>query len=87
MIPETALPPPCTPWGPSILTQILPKQLRIYFMLARKLLGKLSKCTYEVLSSYLKLSVPKKDMAPGEVVAVHTFGGFLNFNPTWLLLW
>ena len=50
-------------------------------MLNRKLLGKLSKCAWEVLSNYLKLSVPKADSTPGAVVAVHTFGDFLNFNP------
>ena len=67
---------PCYQWGFTI-----PKRLRIYFMLDRKLLGKLSKCAWEVLSNYLKLSMPKGGSAPGAVVVVHAFGDFLNFNP------
>ena len=50
-------------------------------MLDRKLLGKLSKCAWEVLNSYLKHFVAKPDAAPGAIVAVHSFGDFLNFNP------
>ena len=50
-------------------------------MLDRRLLGKLGRCAWEVLSRYLTLSVPKADAVPGAVIAVHTFGDFFNFNP------
>jgi hypothetical protein len=36
----------------------IPKRLRIYFLFNRKLLAKLSRCAWKVLSAYLKPSVP-----------------------------
>ena len=45
-------------------------------MLDQKLLGKLRKCAWEVLSNYLKFSVQKADVADGNVTAVHTFDDF-----------
>jgi hypothetical protein len=42
----------------------LPKRLRIYFLLDRKLLAKLSRCTWKVLSAYLKQPVPFDDAVP-----------------------
>ena len=73
----------------------IPKRLRPYFMYDRKLLAKLSLCAWRVLSEYLKASVSVDDpvpglvagkaccspMQPGCVIAVQTFGEFLNFNP------
>ena len=59
----------------------LPKRVRIYFMYERKLLAKLSRCTWKVLSAYLKQAVPFDDAVPGAAVAVHTFGDFQQFNP------
>ena len=59
----------------------IPKRLRPYFMYDRKLLAKLSRCAWNVLSEYLKASVTVNDPIPGCVIAVQTFGEFLNFNP------
>jgi len=59
----------------------IPKRLRPYFMYDRKLLSKLSICAWKVLSEYLKQSVDVEDPVPGCVIAVQTFGEFLNFNP------
>ncbi len=59
----------------------IPKRLRIYFMFDRKLLAKLSQCAWQVLSSYLKQGVIYDYANPGAVIAVQTFGDFLNFNP------
>ena len=59
----------------------LPKRLRIYFMYDRKLLAKLSRCAWSVLSAYLKTSISGDNATPGAVVAVRTFGDFQNFNP------
>ena len=50
-------------------------------MYNRKLLSKLSKCAWKVLSDYLKESVSVKDVIPGVVVSIQTFGDFINFNP------
>ena len=58
----------------------IPKRLRVYFMYDRKLLGKLSQCAWKVLSAYLKVGVSIDDPKPGAVIAVQTFGDFLNFN-------
>ena len=59
----------------------IPKRLRIYFLFDRKLLAKLSRCAWKVLSAYLKQSVPFDDAAPGAAIAVHTFGDFVQYNP------
>lgn len=69
----------------------IPKRLRPYFMHDRKLLAKLSLCAWHVLSRYLRESVSidggkdgesvRKSLQPGCIIAVQTFGEFLNFNP------
>lgn len=59
----------------------IPKRLRIYFLFDRKLLSKLSKCVWKVLSAYLKHSVPYDDAIAGAVIAIQSFGDFLGFNP------
>lgn len=59
----------------------LPKRLRPYFMYDRKMLAKLSRCAWKVLSDYIKQSVPVDNPMPGAVISVQTFGEFLNFNP------
>jgi hypothetical protein len=59
----------------------IPKRLRRYFLFDRKLLAKLSRCAWTVLSAYLKQSATVDDAVPGAVIAVHTFGDFLQFNP------
>ena len=50
-------------------------------MFDRKLLAKLSRCAWKVLSAYLKQSVPFDDAVPGAAIAVHTFGDFVQYNP------
>ncbi|MEN8907305.1 MAG: hypothetical protein ABF289_15215 [Clostridiales bacterium] len=59
----------------------LSKRIRPFFNYNRKLLSKLSKCAWKVLSSYLKESVSLKKPVPGVVVSIQTFGDFINFNP------
>jgi hypothetical protein len=59
----------------------VPKRLRIYFLFDRKLLAKLSRCAWKVLSTYLKQPVYFDDAVPGAAIAVHTFGDFQQFNP------
>ncbi|MDD5487134.1 MAG: transposase [Dehalococcoidales bacterium] len=59
----------------------IPKRLRLYFMYDRRLLVKLSQCAWKVLSVYLKQGVSLDAPNPGAVIAVQTFGDFLNFNP------
>lgn len=59
----------------------IPKRIRPFFMYDRKLLSKLSKCAWNVLSTYLKKTVNDENSKPAVVIAVQTFGDFLNFNP------
>ncbi len=58
----------------------IPKRLRIYFMFDRKLLTKLSRCAWKVLSRYLKQTVAFEGAVAGAVIAVQSFGDFLGFN-------
>jgi hypothetical protein len=59
----------------------IPKRLRIYFLLDRKLLANLSKCAFKVIRAYLAHAVPGDNAVPGASIAVQTYGDFLNFNP------
>ena len=59
----------------------LPKILRRYFLFDRKLLADLSRCAWECLKTFLKVSCPDENSIPGVVVAVQTFGDFLSFHP------
>ena len=49
-------------------------------MFDRKLLTKLSRCAWKVLSRYLKQTVAFEDAVPNAVIAVPSFGDFLGFN-------
>ena len=55
--------------------------MRIYFLYDRKLLAKLSICAWNVITAYLKSTVPYDDAVPGASIAVQTYGDFQNFNP------
>ncbi len=48
-----------------------------------RLLSKLSPspCAWNVLNQYLRQAVPYEDAVPGAVIAIQSFGDFLNFNP------
>jgi hypothetical protein len=59
----------------------IPKRLRIYFMFDRSLMSKLSQGAWKVLSQYLRQAVPYEFAVPGAVIAIQSFGDFLNFNP------
>jgi hypothetical protein len=52
----------------------IPKRLRIYFMMDRRLLSKLSQCAWKVLSRCLKQTVPYEDAVAGAVI----FEGKIN---------
>ena len=59
----------------------IPKRLRIYYMYDRSLLGKLSKCAWNVASAFLKSAVPRDGAVPGASIAIQTYGDFINCNP------
>jgi hypothetical protein len=59
----------------------LPKILRRYFLYDRRLLSDLSRSVWACLEEFFRNAVPGKGVDPGAVIAVQTFGHFLNFNP------
>ena len=59
----------------------IPKRLRIYFLYDRTLLTKLSRSAWKVLKKALVIATGRSDAVPAAVIAVHTFGDFLGFNP------
>jgi len=59
----------------------LPKILRHYFLYDRILLSDLSHCAWESLKTFLATVFLEQDAMIGAVIAIQTFGDFLNFNP------
>ena len=67
----------------------IPKILRRYFLYDRSLLSDLSRCGWESLKVFFQEAVPvgdpvlggEKGATPGAVVAIHSFGDFLQFHP------
>jgi len=49
-------------------------------MYDRKLLAKLSKCAWNILSDYLKQTVHDGQAAPAAVISVQTFGWSFRFT-------
>ncbi|MEW6667000.1 MAG: transposase [Thermodesulfobacteriota bacterium] len=62
-------------------TLSLPKILRRHFLYDRRLLSDLSRCAWDSLEAVLAATVRNSDACPGAVIAIQTFGDFLNFNP------
>jgi hypothetical protein len=50
-------------------------------MYDRTLLGKLSKCAWNVMNTFLKSAVLHEQAVPGASIAIQTYRDFLNFNP------
>ena len=59
----------------------IPKMLRVYFRYDRKLLTQLCKAAYESLQEYMRLELGKPKGEAGIVMAIQTFGEYLNFHP------
>ena len=59
----------------------LPKILRRYFLYDRPLLSELSRCAWETLRLFFREAVLQGDAMPGAIIAIQTFGDFLEFNP------
>ncbi|MEW6668992.1 MAG: transposase [Thermodesulfobacteriota bacterium] len=47
----------------------------------RRLLSYLSRCAWDSLEAVLGATDRRPDASPGAVIAIQTFGDFLNFNP------
>ena len=59
----------------------IPKMLRIYFLHHRELLGALSRAGYETVKELMAAAVEEKDLRPGMVSVVQTFGEGAKFHP------
>jgi hypothetical protein len=63
-------------------TFTIPKALRGLFQRERKLLGILSRSAYEALLKTTEAALERKDVRPGCVTSIQTFGSFgANFHP------
>jgi hypothetical protein len=59
----------------------IPKMLRPYFRFDRDLLKDLCHLAHECLLDYLRTTLDLPDGQPGIVMAIHTFGEYLDFHP------
>lgn len=59
----------------------IPRILRRLFLWDRKLLGLLSQCAYTTLKELYQAALARKDLLPGVVIAIQTFGSLVNFHP------
>jgi Zn finger protein HypA/HybF involved in hydrogenase expression len=59
----------------------IPKMLRTYFRFDRDLLKDLCHLAHECLLEYLRTTLDLPDGQPGIVMAIHTFGEYMDFHP------
>ncbi len=59
----------------------IPKMLRPYFRFNRALLKDFCRLTHECLLEYMRATLGLPDGQPGIVMAIHTFGEYLDFHP------
>jgi hypothetical protein len=59
----------------------IPKMLRPYFRFDRDLLKDLCRLAHECLLEYLRDTLDLPEGLPGIVMAIHTFGEYLDFHP------
>ena len=62
-------------------TFALPKMLRVYFRHDRDLLKDMCRIAHECLTEYQRTVLNLPDGLPGIVMAIHTFGEYLDFHP------
>jgi len=59
----------------------IPKMLRPYFRFDRDLLKAFCRLAHECLVEYMRTTVGLPDGLPGIVMAIHTFGEYMDFHP------
>ncbi len=62
-------------------TFVIPKMLRLYFRFNRDLLKDFCRLAHECLLEYMRTTLALPDGIPGIVMAIHTFGEYLDFHP------
>jgi hypothetical protein len=58
----------------------IPKRLRIFYRMDRRLLGKLSRCAYETMRELYRRKTGNDSVLPGMFSAIQTFGDLLNWH-------
>ena len=59
----------------------IPKRLRIYFRYDRRLLGRLARATWETVLEVYRTVLDRKDVLPGVIAGIQTFGELVHFHP------
>jgi hypothetical protein len=59
----------------------IPKMLRVYFRFDRTLLKDYCRIAHECLVEYMRTTLRLPEGHPGIVMAIHTFGDYLDFHP------
>jgi hypothetical protein len=59
----------------------IPKRLRIYFRLERRLLGDLCRAAARTVITVYRAASGRPDAVPGMIGAIQTFGQFIHFHP------
>jgi hypothetical protein len=63
------------------VTLTIPKLLRPYFRYHRDLLKDLCRIAHECVLDVMRISLDQPEGMPGIVMAIHTFGEYLDFHP------
>jgi hypothetical protein len=63
------------------VTLTIPKMLRPYFRYHRDLLKDLCRIAHECVRDVMRISLDQPEGMPGIVMAIHTFGEYLDFHP------
>ena len=59
----------------------IPKRLRLFFRFDRRLLGELPRLAFKTVLEVYRAVLDRRDVTPGMVAAIHTFGQVLHFHP------
>ena len=71
----------CFPVAHRQVVFTIPKRLRIHARFDRKILGKLSSCTWACIKAEARRMLGREDVVPGMIAAIQTFGTLLHWNP------
>jgi hypothetical protein len=59
----------------------IPKRLRLFFRFDRRLLGELPRLAWQTVLEVYRAVLDRRDVVPGMVASIHTFGQVLHFHP------
>ncbi|MHC4102032.1 MAG: transposase, partial [Planctomycetota bacterium] len=71
----------CAPVAHRQFVFTIPKRLRIFFRYDRRLLGELPRLAWQTVLEVSRAVLDRRDVTPGMIAAIHTFGQVLHFHP------